>query len=96
MGYLRDGESQRAWSQWIDQHRDDFIRCSLPDFVFADKLTWFRFLEHGGWHPQPHWTVGVLSPHHAGALHDFIRGEYGSDKYRYILQNLDEVRRKTS
>ena len=96
MGYRRDGESKRAWQLWIDQHRDALVRCSLPEFIFSDKLTWFRFLEHGGWHPQPHWAVGMLSPHHAAALHDLIQSEYGSEEYRYLLQNLDEVRRKAS
>jgi Protein of unknown function (DUF433) len=80
----------------IDRHRDDLVRCSLPEFVFSDKLTWFRFLEHGGWHPQPHWTVGMLSPNHAAALNDFIRSEYGPDEYRHLLRNLEDIRPKAS
>ncbi len=91
MGYRRDTESQRAWQKWIDENRDDLIRCSLPDFLFADKWAWIRFLEHGGWHPQPLWTIGMLSPHHASALHEFIRRLYGPDEYRYLLQCLEEV-----
>lgn len=96
MGYRRDGESKRAWQLWVDQHRHALTHCSLPEFIFSGKLTWFRFLEHGGWHPQPHWSVGMLSPYHAAALHDFIQSEYGSEEYRYLLQKLDEVRRKAS
>jgi hypothetical protein len=96
MGYRRDSDTQRAWHKWVDQHRDKFVMSSLPEFVFSDKMTWFRFLEHGGWHPQPYWSVGMLSPHHAAALHDFIQSQYGPDEYRYLLQNLEEVLRNPS
>lgn len=93
MGYRRDSETQRAWHKWVDQHRDDFVRCCLPEFVYSDKLTWFRFLEHGGTHPQPYWSVGMLSTQRAAALHDFIQNLYGPDEYLYLLQNLKEVLR---
>lgn len=72
MSYRRDSEGQRAWQEWVDQHRDTLVGCSLPEFVFSDKLTWLRFLEHGGWHPQPGWAVGMLSPQQARNLYDFI------------------------
>jgi hypothetical protein len=96
MGYRRHTESQRAWQKWIDQHRDTLVKCSLPDFVFSEELTWIRFLEHGGWHNNPGWSVSMLSSHQAAALQDFIKSHYGIDEYRYYLQNLDDVLRKSS
>jgi hypothetical protein len=96
VGYRRDSEGQRAWQEWVDQHSDTFVRCSLPEFVFSDKLTWLRFLEHGGWHPQPRWGVGMLYPHQAATLYEFIESQYSTDKYRSLLRNLEEARRKPS
>jgi hypothetical protein len=94
MSYRRDSEGQRTWQEWVDQHKDTLVRCSLPEFVFSDKLTWFRFLENGGWHPQPRWGVWMLSSHQAETLHDFIESQYGTDGYRSLLRNLDDARRK--
>lgn len=94
MSYRRDSEGQRAWQEWIDEHRETIVRCSLPEFVFADRLTWLRFLEHGGWHPQPRWGVGMLSSHQAAALYKFIESQYGSNEYRSLLKNLEAARRK--
>jgi hypothetical protein len=96
MGFRPDSERQRAWHRWVDQHRDTLVRCSLPEFVFSDEMTWLRFLEHGGWHHQPGWSVSMLSSHQAAAFHDFIENEYGGEEYRYLLQNLNDVRRKSS
>ena len=96
MGFRRESEDRRAWQKWVDQHRDILVRCSLPEFVFSDKMTWLRFLEHGGWHPQPGWAVGMLSQHQAGTLYDFIQSQYGTDEYRLLLRNLDDARLKPS
>ena len=96
MSFRRDGEDPRAWQKWVDQHRVILGRCSLPEFVFSDKLTWLRFLEHGGWHPQSGWTVGMLSQHQAGTFYDFIERLYGMNEYRSLLQNLDNARRRSS
>ena len=72
MGFRRDSESQRAWQDWVEQNRETLIRCSLPEFVFSDKLTWLRFLEHCGWHPHPRWGVEMLSSHQAATLLEMI------------------------
>ncbi len=93
MGFRRNSESHRAWHKWIDQHRDSLIRCGLPGFVYADRLTWLRFLEHGGWHHGLAWSITLLSSPEAAALSDFILSEYGREAYRYLLQNLNDVGR---
>jgi hypothetical protein len=96
MSYRRGSEGPRAWQEWLDQHRHTLNTCSLPEFVFSDKLTWLRFLEHGGWHPQPGWGVVMLSPNEARKLHEFIESQYGPDEYRSLLRNLENARRKPS
>ena len=90
MAFRRDSESQRAWQDWVEQNRETLIRCGLPEFVYTDKLTWLRFLEHGGWHPRPPWGVEMLSPHQAATLYDFIECQCGTDEYRSLLRNLEK------
>ena len=96
MSFRRDGEDQRAWQEWVDQHRETLVNCSMPDFVRSDRLTWLRFLENGGWHHQPSWGVWMLSPQGAGTLYDFVESQYGTAEYRSLLRNLDDARRKRS
>ena len=96
MSYRRDSEGERQWQQWVARHRESLLKCCLPAFVFSDRLTWLRFLEHGGWHPQPRWGVWMLSPNQAAMLREFIESQYGSDEYRSLMKNLEEARRKPS
>jgi hypothetical protein len=96
MGYRRDSEGQRAWQVWLEQHRGTLLKCSLPEFVFSDGHRWFRFVEHDGRDQESGWSVTMLLPDQASALHDFLVSEYGSDEYRPLLRNLDESRRRPS
>ena len=95
MSYRRNGEGQRAWQAWVDQHRDTLLRCSLPEFVFADEPRWLRFVEHDGWDQESGWSITMLSPDQASALHDLLTSEHGSGEYRHLLRALDESRRKS-
>lgn len=92
MSYRRNSEGQREWRNWLDQNRDTLIKCGLPEFVLSDRLTWLRFLESGGWHHQPRWGVGMLSSQQTAMLRQFIEGEFGSEEYRSLLKNLDDLR----
>jgi hypothetical protein len=96
MRYRRDSQGQRQWQEWVAEHKEALGECSLPQFVFSERLTWLRFLEHGGWHPQPRWSIRMLSPHQAKIFYDFIVSEYGTDQYRPLLRNLEDARLKPS
>jgi hypothetical protein len=94
MSFRRDSENLRAWHRWVTRHQDTLIRCRLPDFLYSDRLRWFRFLEHGGWDHESSWGIRMLSPLEAAVLSDFVVSEYSSEDYRLLLRNLDDVIRK--
>jgi hypothetical protein len=95
MGFRRDGDKHRAWYMWIGRNRGTLIQCGLPEFVYADRMTWLRFLEHDGWDHEHGWNVEMLSPHEAGVLSDFIMREYGKEAYLGILRALNDVRARS-
>jgi hypothetical protein len=92
MSFRRNTEKERALHKWIARNKDMLVKSGIPDFVYSDKLTWFRFLEPGGWHHEPGWSVNMLSSHEAAVFSDFIAGEYGEEEYCYLLQNLADKR----
>lgn len=96
MSFRRDSEEIRSWREWIEKHRGSLIESTLLEYVYSDRMTWLRFLEHGGWHQETHWSVTMLSPKHAAVLSDFIISEYGDQDYRYLLQSLVAVRHRSS
>lgn len=56
MSFRRDSESEREWRRWVDAHQNELIAIGIPREVWADRLTWQRFIEHG-YHatgPTPH------------------------------------------
>jgi len=95
MSFRRKSEAQRAWQVWVDQHRATLLKCSLPEFVFSDEPRWFRFVEHDGWDQESCWSITMLSPDQASALHDLLANEYRSVEYRRLLRALHEARRKS-
>ena len=90
MAFRRDRRS-RSWQDWRDLHRDVLIRCSLPEFVFAEQARWLRFIEHDGWDHETGWNVEMLSSSDAADFINFITDQYGSERYRGLLRVLDLV-----
>jgi hypothetical protein len=50
MSFRRDRETELAWHRWVSAHTDQLIAIGIPREVWADRLTWGRFVEHG-YHP---------------------------------------------
>jgi hypothetical protein len=50
MSFRRDHETELAWRQWVRAHEDELIACGIPREVWADRLTWWLFVDHG-YHP---------------------------------------------
>ena len=47
MSFRRDRESARVWRRWVAAHEDELVAIGVPREVWADRLTWWRFVEHG-------------------------------------------------
>ena len=93
MSYKHNGKASHRWCQWLARHRDDLIRCGVPDFVLVDELYWLRFLEEDACDRVTGWNPRFLSPQQAQALRSFLLVEYPEqvDTYRPLLHWLDEI-----
>lgn len=47
MSFRRDRETELAWRRWVRTHEAELIAIGIPREVWTDRLTWWRFLEHG-------------------------------------------------
>jgi hypothetical protein len=88
MSFKHDGRESHQWHQWLETHRRELCESGVPDAVLKTKLHWIRFLEEGcdydsGWFPS------MLSPSQARALHSFVQREYGDERYRGFLRDLE-------
>ena len=50
MSFRRDREAESEWRRWVKAHEAEIIAIGIPREVWADAMTWGRFLEHG-YHP---------------------------------------------
>jgi hypothetical protein len=46
MSFRRDHDAELAWRQWVKAHEAELIAVGIPREVWADEMTWWRFLEH--------------------------------------------------
>lgn len=53
MSFRRDRDAELAWEKWVRAHESELIAIGVPREVWADRLTWWRFLEHGYHPPAP-------------------------------------------
>jgi hypothetical protein len=96
MSFRHDGEQSRRWHQWLAAHRDELIRCGVPDTALVDELCWLRFMEEDGCDYITGWTPRLLSPEQAQALKAFILREYPeqASSYRSFLHLLDKISKR--
>jgi hypothetical protein len=50
VSFRRDKAAAREWQAWVREHEAELVACGVPREVWADELTWWRFVEHG-YHP---------------------------------------------
>ncbi|MBN1429376.1 MAG: hypothetical protein JXB07_13465 [Anaerolineae bacterium] len=90
MSYRHDGKKAHQWHRWLHTHRDEIIRCGIPDCVLVDELYWIRFLEEAGYDYATGWSTRLLTPDQAQALRAFLTREYGNS-YLSLLYLLDQT-----
>src|SRR6266852_3386612 len=81
MSFRQDGKKAHDWKHWLKAHREDILRCGLPDSVLQSAYHWERFLEEG-YDQWTGWSLTWLSRQEAQALHKFIFREYGNARRR--------------
>jgi hypothetical protein len=83
MGYRKQSNEQHSWKQWLAKSRADLINAGLPDFLWAERLRWLHFVEHGYDH-QTGWKPEMLAPVQLEALRKFIEREYGTNATQHF------------
>lgn len=68
--------------------REDLLAAGVPDWIFADEMRWLGLLEHGYDH-ESGWSPTMLDLDKAGNLHAFIHREYGDQRYRGTLHDIE-------
>ena len=88
MPFRRDSSRHFAWKKWAADHREDLLAAGVPDWILTDELKWLRFLEEGYDH-ESGWSPRMLDLDKARNLHAFIRREYGDQRYRGALHDIE-------
>jgi hypothetical protein len=77
VSFRRDRDAERAWESWVRAREDELIAIGIPREVWADRLTWWRFLEHG-YHADAanprdvRFRLADLSPEQQLRFHQFL------------------------
>ncbi|QDU18650.1 hypothetical protein [Urbifossiella limnaea] len=50
MSFRRDHDAELEWRRWVRAHEAELVAIGIPREVWADRLTWWRFVDHG-YHP---------------------------------------------
>jgi hypothetical protein len=68
----------RAWHNWIGEHRAELAAIGLPPEVYLDEAHWHDFLQNGHlhWHPGAGFSFDTLSLEQMQSLSHFLEREY--------------------
>jgi hypothetical protein len=77
VSFRRDREAESAWHNWVRAHEAELVAVGIPREVWADRFTWWRFLEHGIHTDAPNardvrFRLDDLSPEQQARLHRFL------------------------
>lgn len=50
MGFRRDHDAALEWRRWVQAHEAELVAIGIPREVWADRMTWWRFV-YDGCHP---------------------------------------------
>lgn len=90
-------ERDRVWQQWVQAHTDELVAIGIPREVWADEMTWWRFVDHG-YHPPAsnardvRFNVSDLSPEQQHRLYRFLDRVLPAVRYGFPLWSLLESR----
>jgi hypothetical protein len=47
MSFRRNHDAELEWRRWVRTHEAELIAIGIPREVWADRKTWWRFVDHG-------------------------------------------------
>jgi hypothetical protein len=93
VSFRRDRNTESAWRQWVRTHDGELIAIGIPREVWADRLTWRRFVDHG-YHPPAsnprdvRFRVSDLSDEQQRRLYQFLDAALPEARYSYSLWTI--------
>jgi hypothetical protein len=94
MSFKHDGKKSYQWQNWVATHRRELCEGGVPDAVLKTEYHWIRFLEEGCDYASG-WNSEMLSLSQTQTLHAFIYREYGNERYRGFLRELEVILKST-
>lgn len=97
MSFRRDRETEQAWRRWVTAHEDELIAIGIPREVWADRLTWWRFVDHGH-HPSVdnardvRFRLSDLTAEQQYRLYQFFDRVLPEARYSYSLWSMLQSR----
>jgi hypothetical protein len=83
MAYRRNSQKAHSWRQWLLKNKTALDECGIPEFIPADELSWWSFLEpgfYGNHHDLHQFRLEDLSEKQLQALYTFLDMELSADK----------------
>jgi hypothetical protein len=87
MGFRLNSQVAVEWKQWIASHREELLRCGIPDEILRHESRWRHFREHG-FDPESDWHVRLLSETEQQLLRSLLIREYGDSVAKACLGPL--------
>jgi hypothetical protein len=87
MSFRRDRETELEWQRWVRAHEAELIAIGIPREVWADRLTWWQFVDHG-YHPA------VSNAHEVRFSANDLPAEQQHRLYRFLDEILPEAPRR--
>ncbi len=85
MSFRRDRDAELEWKRWVRAHEAELVAVGIPREVWADRLTWWQFADHG-YHPA------VSNPREVRFSADDLTEEQQRRLYRLLDAILPEAR----
>lgn len=97
MSFRRDRVSERAWRHWVRAHETELIASGVPREVWADRLAWWQFVDHGHHPPVSNardvrFHVADLTDEQKRQLYQFLDAVLPEDRRGYTLWAILESR----
>lgn len=88
MSFRRDHDAESEWRRWVRAHQAELIAIGVPREVWADRMTWWRFVEHGHHTADPRairFTPDDLPADRQHRLYRFLDEVLPRPRYGYSL-----------
>jgi hypothetical protein len=101
MSFRRGHDAELEWRRWVRAHEAELIAIGIPREVWADRLTWWRFVDNGSHPPECNrhdvrFSAGDLPEPQQRRLYRFLDSILPEARYSSSLWAILHSRFKTA